>query len=127
MIVKGSALRAGRLPGRMSADPFPSAPESGLAMRIVEIGPGDRNPHRHPHSYEAMYVIEGNGQLWENGRIQAVEAGDCILIPSGTPHATVADPGSLMKLVCFFPHPDLASNIQELEGTIDPTGKDTAT
>ena len=38
---------------------------------------------------------------------------------SATPHATVADPGERMCLVCFFPHDDFANNIEELEVSLE--------
>jgi hypothetical protein len=28
------------------------------------------------------------------------------------------DPGTAMELICFFPHPDLDNNIEELEDMI---------
>jgi quercetin dioxygenase-like cupin family protein len=40
-----------------------------------------------------------------------------VLIPAGVPHATIATGGEL-RLVCFFPHPDLARNTEELDGII---------
>jgi quercetin dioxygenase-like cupin family protein len=122
VIVKAADLKPGALPGRVSADPFPEESGTGLSMRVVEIVPGERNPHRHPHSVEVMYVVQGTGKLWENGLVQDVGTGDCILIPRDVPHATVADEGSVLRLVCFLPHPDLASNIQEMQGMIDPAG-----
>jgi quercetin dioxygenase-like cupin family protein len=127
VIVKAADLEAGALPGRMSADPFGPLDDAGLSMRVVEVAPGERSPHRHPQSYEAMFVVRGSGHLWENGRVYRVEPGDCILIPRDVPHATVADEGTPMTLVCFFPHPDLPANLQELQGTIDLTGKGTPT
>ena len=119
MIVPRDSLSFVALPGRRSADPFRNSDaDPPMAMRVVEVGPGERNPHRHPYSHELMYVAEGRGYLWEDGDMQPVTAGDCILIPPSTPHATVAAPGSTIKLICFFPRPDLGSNIEELEGTI---------
>jgi len=127
MIVKAADLKAGALPGRMSADPFGRLDDAGLSMRVVEVASGERSPHRHPLSYEAMFVVRGSGHLWENGRVYRVEPGDCILIPRDVPHVTLPDDGGDMTLVCFFPHSDLASNLQELQGTIDLTGGGTPT
>jgi quercetin dioxygenase-like cupin family protein len=94
-------------------------------MRIVRLtGTGSRSPHRHPHSQEAIYVISGRGTLWEDGEAQRFEAGDCALIAAGVPHATIPDGGTSMELVCFFPHPDLNTNLDELEDiVIGPDGK----
>jgi quercetin dioxygenase-like cupin family protein len=65
-----------------------------------------------------MYVVSGKGRLWENGEERRIEAGDCALIEAGVPHATLPEPGTTMQLVCFFPHPDLNANIEELEHII---------
>lgn len=118
MIVRKRDLEFKALPGRASADPFEDVADADLSMRIVDIEPGDRNPHLHPHSYEAMYVVSGAGTFWEDGSAERVAAGDAILVAPNTPHATIADEGAPLRLACFFPRAHLASNIQELEGTI---------
>jgi quercetin dioxygenase-like cupin family protein len=118
MIVRREALEFDALPGRDSADPFADVKDANLSMRIVDIPPGERNPHVHPHSHEAMYVLSGAGTLWEDGRTERVEAGDAILIPPNTPHATISDPEAPLRLACFFPRGDLASNLHEIEGNI---------
>jgi quercetin dioxygenase-like cupin family protein len=63
-----------------------------------------------------VYVVDGIGTAWEGDVATAVAAGDVVLIAAGTPHATVASAGSELVLVCFFPHPDLAANLEELAG-----------
>jgi quercetin dioxygenase-like cupin family protein len=120
VIVDGTALEFGRLPGRRSADPFRDRPLEGVSVRIVRVDrDSPRSPHRHPRSYEVMYVLSGSGDLWEDGRFHRVTAGACIAVPPGVPHATVPDAGTEMELVCFFPTGDLASNIEELEEPAD--------
>lgn len=119
MIVSGARDAFARLPGRESADPFAASPADGLSMRIVRVrGNDSRTPHRHPHSQEAIYVISGRGALWEDGDLRPFEAGDCALIEAGVPHATIPDRGTWMELVCFFPHPDLNDNLEEIEDTV---------
>lgn len=122
MIVPRSEYLFRKLSGRESADPLQNAPSGDLSMRVVRLEGGDRSPHLHPHSREAMYVISGRGRLWENGVQHRIETGDCALIEAGVPHATIPEPGTAMELVCFFPHPDLNANLEELEHiTIDAT------
>jgi quercetin dioxygenase-like cupin family protein len=105
------------LPGRWSADPFAGA-GAPVSVRVVRLVPGvDRTPHRHPHSCEVVYVTEGSGTMWRDGTLTPVVAGDVVLIPAGVPHATIATGGEL-RLVCFFPHPDLPRNTEELDGII---------
>jgi quercetin dioxygenase-like cupin family protein len=111
-IVSAAYLDFRGLPGRRSADPFPGQLSDATA-RVVRIPPGPRTPHRHPRSSELVYVVEGVGTAWEDGRRTDVAAGDLMAIPPGVPHATVAGEGGLL-LVCFFPDPDLAGNLEEL-------------
>lgn len=101
------------LPGRASADPFPDEPADATA-RVVLLEPLDhRCPHRHPHSSELVYVAGGQGRVWQDGEVADVGTGDLVRVPAGTPHATLAV-GGPMLLVCFFPHPALGDNIEEL-------------
>jgi quercetin dioxygenase-like cupin family protein len=114
---RGGELDFRELPGRWSADPFADG-QSPVSVRVVRIAPGvDRSPHRHPHSCEVVYVAEGSGTLWRDGTTREVSVGDIVLIPAGVPHATIATGGEL-RLVCFFPHPDLAGNSEELDRII---------
>ena len=115
-VVPAGALRFQQLPGRLSADPVPPALAAGCSARVVRIAPGPRTPHRHPHSAEVVYVVSGEGTAWEDGVPTAVGAGDLVVVPQGVPHATVATGTSELVLVCFFPHPDLTSNLEELPG-----------
>lgn len=120
MIVRHLAdLHFHQLPGRRSADPFASAETEGTSVRVVRIDPGTaRSPHRHPRSCEIVHVVEGAGTAWHDGRAQQVRVGDTILVPQGVPHATFPDPDSSLLLVCFFPDPDLATNLEEAPGRI---------
>jgi quercetin dioxygenase-like cupin family protein len=104
--------------GRLSADPLAQAGADSCSIRVVRVPPGPRTPHRHPLSVEVVYVAEGAGRLWEDENVTAVRAGDVALIPPGTRHATVCRGPSDLVLVCFFPHPDLSANIEELGGPV---------
>jgi quercetin dioxygenase-like cupin family protein len=112
-VIHSAAFAFTQLPGRESADPLTHRPAADSSVRIVRIAPGPRTPHRHPRSSEVVYVVAGTGVAWEDGQRTAVAAGDLVAIPRGVPHATIAGTGGLL-LVCFFPHPDLAGNIEEL-------------
>ncbi len=121
MIVRRRDLHFAEFPGRLSADPFGDAGE-GISVRVVNLTrPRRRTPHRHPHSCEAIYVVEGAGAFWEEGRAERVAPGDCIFVPPGAAHATIPDEGSTMVLACFFPHGDLPANTEELPDPIDLT------
>lgn len=115
-VLTGAGLGFKELTGRLSADPLPS--ESSCSVRVVRIAPGPRTPHRHPHSVEVMYVVAGRGTTWEHDDASAVNPGDIVLVAAGAPHVTVATGPDELVLVCFFPHPDLAANTEELDGPL---------
>lgn len=110
--------RYAELVGRLSADPLAGAGAEACSVRVVRVPPGPRTPHRHPHSIEVIYVAEGEGRFWEGEEVTPVAPGDVLLVPAGTPHATVCTGTSPLVLVCFFPHPDLSANLEELPGPL---------
>lgn len=57
-----------------------------------------------------IYVVSGDGWLWEDGVLCRLEAHDIVYIGKGVEHVTFADPGTELSLVCFFPFPDFRSN-----------------
>ncbi|MGH9245246.1 MAG: cupin domain-containing protein [Acidimicrobiales bacterium] len=113
-IVPGDRYRFEALPGRRSADPLDGHPPGRSSVRVVVIEPGRRSPHLHPHSEEVVYVMAGRGQIWIDGAFHPVAPGTCAWIPPSVPHATLASAGERVELVCFFPHPDLRANLQDL-------------
>ena len=115
---RSSDLRFADLPGRRSADPLADvAAESSI--RVVELERTEsRTAHRHPHTEEIVYVAAGTGEVWIDGRTIPIEPGDVVRIPAQTPHATIPDRGVSMRLVCFFPHPDLGRNIEDTDITV---------
>lgn len=113
------------LPGRRTANPFAAAGPGESTVRQVTIDPVHRrSPHRHPQSEEIVYVVSGRGRVWLDGTFHPVRPGWWYRIPAGLPHATLADPGERLSLVCFFPHDDLEENIEELDLILDGGGKE---
>lgn len=114
-VFNGDELDFVQLLGRRAADPFTHCAEP-VSVRVVEIPPGPRTPHRHPHSCEVVYVADGRGRVWENDTYTDVRPGDVVLIPTGVPHATVCSSPQPLRLICFFACPDLSQNLEELAG-----------
>ena len=113
-------LRFRDVPGRATSDPFHDAGPGSSTVRqvVIEYVPS-RSPHVHPQSEEIVYVVAGKGRVWLDGVFHPVQPGSWYRIPPRTPHATLADRGERMSLVCFFPHDDFANNIEELGLVID--------
>jgi quercetin dioxygenase-like cupin family protein len=123
VIVRRAQLDYRRLPGRHTADPFGEG-AGDFAVRVVRLDGNDRrSPHYHPHSHEVIYVVRGKGALWEARSTAPFGEGDCALIPPGVPHATLPAPDTVMDLVCFFPHPDLPANTEELLDVVVREGR----
>jgi uncharacterized RmlC-like cupin family protein len=63
---------------------------TGLCMHQVTIGPSERaRAHRHDAHESAIYVIEGEVEMWWGERLEhhlAVGPGDFLYIPAGVPH-----------------------------------------
>lgn len=117
-----NGLPFAELAGRRAADPLPEAAGSGAAVRLVEIEDQSRNSHSHPESAEFIYVLSGEGQHWQQGEFKAVAAGDLVLVPAEVHHVTLASPGNRLRLLCFFPHPDLPANIVENDDEVSLPG-----
>lgn len=117
-VVRPAELRFGQLPGRRSADPFADAPADGVSVRFARLSPGPRAPHRHPHSAEVIYVVEGEGTHWQEGDAAHVGPGDVVLVPRGAAHATIPDGPGGMLLYCVFPVATLDGNVEELDAPI---------
>jgi len=63
----------------------------GLWMGMIRIPPGARaHPHLHEEHETAIYVLEGEGEMWFGDELQehmTFRPGDFIYIPAGVPHA----------------------------------------
>ena len=119
-VVGPDELRFRDFPGRTTSDPFREAGQGASTVRqvVIEYVPS-RSPHLHPHSEEIVYVVAGTGRVWLDGVFHPVGPGSWYRIPARTPHATMADRGERLSLVCFFPHDDFPNNIEELEIVIE--------
>ena len=119
-VVHPADLSWSELPGRLAADPMAAGPMAGVAtgtsVRVVRVDPGPRLPHRHPHSAEILYIVTGTGTTWEGDEAHPVGPGDVVVVPTGVPHATVATGPDGLLVVCFFAHPHLAANTEDLPG-----------
>ena len=71
----------------------PSAGAQALRLHLVMIPPGMRGvPHFHSGGETAIYIVSGEADVWHGAglaRQSAVQAGDFVYIPPGTPHLAV--------------------------------------
>ena len=75
------------------------------SLAEARVFPGKRTiPHVHPRTEEIYYILDGIGEMTVGDETSAVEPGDAIAIPPGTPH-TIANTGeeTLVFLCCCAP------------------------
>jgi uncharacterized RmlC-like cupin family protein len=67
-----------------------SAGATGLCLHTLVVAPGGRaKAHLHEHHESAIYMLEGEGEMWWGEGLthhEYVEAGDFVYIPAGVPH-----------------------------------------
>ena len=52
-----------------------------FAMRIFEVSPGGHTPlHHHPYEHE-IFVMEGQGTVWRDGKEVSIKPGTCFTFP----------------------------------------------
>jgi mannose-6-phosphate isomerase-like protein (cupin superfamily) len=79
------------------------ARNQSLAEATVPAG-GETAEHYHPEAEELYYFVAGEGRMRLAEDERAVAAGDCVVIPPGTPHKLwAADSAALVLLCCCAP------------------------
>lgn len=60
-----------------------------VAINYEVLEPGDRSswPHAHKEAEEFIFILEGTPQVWIDGIVYDLKAGDCVGLPGGTGHA----------------------------------------
>lgn len=76
---------------------------TGGALSTVRVtltkGADGARPHRHDHSAEMFYVLDGAVQVLSGTDILRAETGDAIVVPPGLPHAFSAARGDRADLL----------------------------
>jgi uncharacterized cupin superfamily protein len=60
-----------------------------VAINYEVLAPGDRSswPHAHKEAEEFIFILEGNPQIWIDGKTYDLNPGDCVGLPPGTGYA----------------------------------------
>jgi mannose-6-phosphate isomerase-like protein (cupin superfamily) len=116
LLKQSEAKRLG-LPGRVSLEPVSGEIGSRCSVRIAEIPmpqPGaQRGPHLHRDFEEVIYVLSGTGTTRAESGDIPLRPGDLVLIPAGEKHMTVNTGSEPLRLLCFFPVPDVSAGTVE--------------
>ena len=75
-----------------------------FTMRHFEVVPGGFTPrHHHPYEHE-VYVLEGNGVVYENDQPHSLKAGDVVLVRPDEVHQFCNTGSTTMKFICLIPN-----------------------
>lgn len=94
---------------RQLVGPNDGAPS--FAMRQFEVEPGGHTP-RHFHDYEhEVYVLEGNGEVYEDDVAHPLKQGDVILVQPNDVHQFKNTGDAPMKFLCLIPNSATSKNV----------------
>jgi len=75
----------------------------GFAMRLFEIAPDGGTPlHDHGNEHE-VFVLEGEGCVWREGREIPLKPGNAVFVPAGERHCFRNTGRSAFKFLCMVP------------------------
>jgi quercetin dioxygenase-like cupin family protein len=75
-----------------------------FAMRQFEVAPGGYTPlHHHPYEHE-IYVVEGEGEVYEGDTPHPIRAGDVILVKPDDVHQFKNVGDKPLKFLCLIPN-----------------------
>ena len=75
-----------------------------FAMRQFEVAPGGFTPrHQHPYEHE-VFVLEGEGEVWEGSKPHPLSQGDVILVTPDEPHQFRNTGQQPLKFICLVPN-----------------------
>ena len=75
-----------------------------FAMRQFEVAPGGFTPkHSHPYEHE-VFVLEGQGVVFEDEKSHPLRSGDVVFVPSNEVHQFRNTGGTSLKFLCLVPN-----------------------
>jgi len=89
----GSSIR------ELAGPAWTSARNQSLAEATLDPG-GETAEHYHPRSEELYYFVAGEGRMRLDADEAPVAAGDCVVIPPGTPHKLWNTGSTPLVLLC---------------------------
>jgi quercetin dioxygenase-like cupin family protein len=76
-----------------------------FSMRLFEVAPGGHTPrHRHSHEHE-VFVLEGNGVVFQGGTQHQLRPGTAVFVPPQIEHQFSNTGTGPLKFLCLIPHP----------------------
>lgn len=74
-----------------------------FAMRFFEIEPGGKTPlHKHKHEHE-VFIIEGEGAVWREGKEISIKPGTAVFVPPHEKHCFINKSEKTLQFICLIP------------------------
>jgi quercetin dioxygenase-like cupin family protein len=74
-----------------------------FAMRLFEMEPSGYSP-LHAHSWEhEVFILEGEGTVFDGEKATAVKAGDVVFVPSDEQHQFRNNGKKTLRFLCLIP------------------------
>jgi len=75
-----------------------------FAMRLFEMEPSGYSPlHKHPWEHE-VFILEGEGSVFDGEKAKEFTAGDVIFIPPNERHQVKNNGKKTLKFLCLIPY-----------------------
>jgi len=74
-------------------------------MTIINPGVTLQPSHSHVNIEEIVFVLEGEGEVWVDGKTCKIQKGDSVLFPANSKHTTRNTGIEPLVLLCFFSTP----------------------
>jgi quercetin dioxygenase-like cupin family protein len=75
----------------------------GFIMRLFEIAPGGGTPlHTHDNEHE-VFVLEGEGAVWRDGKDVPLRPGIAVFVPGGERHCFKNTGAGKFQFLCLVP------------------------
>jgi quercetin dioxygenase-like cupin family protein len=75
-----------------------------FAMRVFEVEPDGYSPlHKHAWEHE-VFILEGEGQLFDGEKATSFRAGDVVFVPSDEMHQFKNSGKKGLKFICLIPY-----------------------
>jgi quercetin dioxygenase-like cupin family protein len=77
---------------------------TNFAMRVFEVEADGYTPlHTHPWEHE-IFILEGEGQLFDGEKITPFKAQDAIFVPPNQRHQFKNSSQTTLKFICLVPY-----------------------
>ena len=102
-----------------------TAEQSGarqLSSVLIRVPAGETvtPAHSHPNGEEMIYIIQGKGRVYIDGKVDEVREGTAVLFPQGSIHMLNNNGSEEMKVICFFAPPSDLSTYKFFEDIVFP-------